>query len=137
MPALTENTQRNTSGGEIYYPTASNDTYFSGAFITAGSNGLAKPAGGPTEEILGVYVGFERTVASDDSDKRIPVMRPDYLDYESATIADTQSNLGKLVKVDNDNDISVRTNNTDKVLGRIVQLNSDTNIVRIDTKDRG
>ena len=136
MAALTEKANRGVTGAIAEYITGADDTYYNGAFLTIGSDGKAKNAAGPTEVVLGVYAGNERKVEADDTDKRLRVLIGGIVHIESATIADTQTNLGELVTLLNNNDVKVRTNTTDKVLGKIINLNSVDNIVTIDTSQK-
>ena len=135
MAALTEDTRRGTIGGVIEYITAAPDTYFNGAFLTIGSDGKAKNAAAATETYLGVYSGNERKLEATDTDQRLRVLIGGYVDIKNAALADTQTNQGKFVQLSNNNDVVAHQGNNKK-LGRIVNLNSTDNIVRVNTEDR-
>ena len=112
---------------------ATPDTFYKGAFVTAGANGLAKPAGGPTEPVLGVYRHNEKTVSASSTgdDKQVSLIVGSIISVKTTNAIAVQANVGKDLMLSNDNDVALHTGANQK-LGRIIRVNADNDVVTVD-----
>ena len=109
------------------------DTFYKGAFITGDTAGLAKPAGGPTEPILGMYrhAKKEITAASKGDDKQISLAVGSIVQIKTTNTLAVQANLGKSVMLSNDNDIALHSGANQK-LGKIIRVDAENDVVTVD-----
>ena len=109
------------------------DTFFKGAFVTGDTNGLAKPAGGPTEPILGMYRHAKKEITSTSTgdDKQVSLIVGSIVQIKTTNALAVQANVGKSVMLSNDNDIALHSGANQK-LGKIIRVDAENDVVTVD-----
>ena len=104
-------------------------TYYHGAFLTYGANGLVKPAGAATEPIAGIYDGREKTIAAGETEV-FNIFRESIVLVEVPNAFAVQAKAGKNLQLVNDNDVADHSG-ANQVFGKVLHVDADTNILTV------
>ena len=104
-------------------------TYYHGAFLTFGANGLAKPGGGPTEPGAGLYDGRETTVAAGQTEI-FDLFRESIVLIEVPNAFAIQSKAGKNLQLTNDNDVDDHAGNN-QIFGKVLEVDTENNVLTV------
>ena len=104
-------------------------TYYHGAFLTYGANGLVKPGGGPTEPVAGIYDGREKTIAAGQSET-FDIFRESIVLVEVPNAFALQNKAGKDLQLTNDNDVADHAANN-QVFGKVLSVDTTNNVLTV------